>query len=129
MLPPPKIWKWVWNTLGEVSDEIGIEENGKYLLAYEGWSGLCVSSVFDSKKSDEENNEFCYKFAEEESNEVIAEWFKKYKNLYYVIDCGYEPTGLYGVTWALFKKLSDNINFGSKINHIIWSAKLTTLKI
>ena len=105
-LPSAKIWKWVWDTLGEVSDEIGIEENGEYLLAYEGWGGFCVSGVFDPKKSDEENEESYYKFAEGESGEVIEEWIERYKNQYCLIDCGYEPMGLYGVTWALFKKKS-----------------------
>jgi hypothetical protein len=105
-LPLQEIWDWVWNTLSEVSHEIGLEENNAYLLAYEGWNGFCVSSVFDSKKSDEENEVSYYKFAEEKSSEVIEEWITRYKNQYYLIDGGYEPTGLYGVTWALFKKKS-----------------------
>ena len=102
-----EIWEWVWNTLEEISDEIGVEENGKYLLPYEGWSGLCVSKVFDSAKSEEENEDAYYKFAEEQSNEVIEEWIEEYKDHYCLIDCGHEHTGLYGVTWALFKKYSD----------------------
>ena len=104
---PPEIWRWVWDTLEEISDEVGTEKNGKYLLVYEGWSGLCVSEVFDSTKSDEENEDACYKFAEEQSGEVIEEWIKKYQDHYSLIDCGHESTGPYGVTWALFKEYND----------------------
>jgi len=101
---PHKIWRWVWDTLEEISDEVGTEENEEHLLAYEGWSGLCVSKVFDPTKSDEENEDTYYKFAEEQSNEVIEEWIEKHKDHHYLIDFGYESSGLYGVTWALFKK-------------------------
>ncbi len=104
--PPHEIWAWVWNILEEVSDEIGGEENGKYLLVYEGWGGLCVSKVFDPKKSEEENEEAYHKFAEEQSNELIERWIEEYEKHYRLIDCGHEPTGLYGVTWALFKRYS-----------------------
>lgn len=104
---PGEIWRWVWDTLGEISDEIGTEENGKYLLAYEGWGGSCVSKVFDPIKSDEKNEDSYYKFAEVHSSEVIEQWVKKYKDSYSIIDCGHESTGLYGVTWALFKEYND----------------------
>lgn len=63
-----EIWKWIRDTLEEISDEVGTENNGKYLLVYEGWSSLCVSKVFDSTKSDEENEDAYYKFAEEQSD-------------------------------------------------------------
>ena len=98
-----EIWKWLWNTIEEISDEIGAEEKGEYLLAYEGWSGLCVSKAFDPAKSDEENEDAYYKFAEEQSSTVIEEWIEEHKD-HHLIDCGHEPMGLYGVTWALFKK-------------------------
>jgi len=107
-MPSPEIWKWVWDTLEEISDEVGIEENGEYLLAYEGWGGFCVSGILDSAKSDEENEDSYYKFAEEESNKVIAEWLEIHKDRY-LIDCGHEPIGLYGVTWALFKTFNDKL--------------------
>jgi len=109
-MAPSNIWKWVWDTLEEISDEIGIEENGQYLLAYEGWGGFCVSEIFDSTKSDEENDVSYYKFTQEESNKVIAEWLEKYKDHYYLIDYGHEPMGLYGVTWALFKTCNDKLS-------------------
>jgi len=104
MKVPHKIWEWVWDTLNEISDEVGIDKNGKYLLAYEGWSWLCVSKVFDPTKSDEDNEDAYYEFAKVQSSEVIDEWVGSYRDSYFLIDSGHESTGLYGVTWALFKK-------------------------
>jgi len=109
--PSPKIWEWVWDTLIEISHEVDTEENGEYMLTYEGWSGICVSSVFDPTKSDEENEDRYYEYAEEQSDDIIKEWLEECKETHDLIDYGYEPTGLYGVTWALFK--------GSKIDTII----------
>lgn len=101
---PSSIWKWVWDTSAEISHEVGTEENGEYMLAYEGWSGICVSSVFNPEKSEEENENGYYKYAEEQSDDIIKEWIEEYKETRHLIDYGYEPTGLYGVTWALFKR-------------------------
>jgi len=103
-IAPRKIREWLWDTLAEISDEIGIEENGRYMLAYEGWSGDCVSHLFDPKKSEEENEDEYYKYAEAKSNNIIKEWLQEYKETHHLIDYGYKPIGLYGVTWALFKK-------------------------
>ncbi len=99
-----EIWNWVLDILAEVSDEIGVTKKGEFLLAYEGWGGFCVSGVFDPKKNEEENEEAYYQYAEEQSGEVIEEWIEAYKRTHRLIDSGYQPTGLYGVTWALFKK-------------------------
>ncbi|MEA3474879.1 MAG: hypothetical protein U9R23_00290 [Candidatus Cloacimonadota bacterium] len=110
---PHKIWQWIWDNLEEISDEVGIEENGKYLLAYEGWGGCCVSKVYDPTKSSEENEDAYYRFAEEQSSEVIDELVGIYKEHYFLIDSGHETIGLYGVTWALFKKYSGD--FGTTI--------------
>jgi len=102
--PSPKIWKWMWDTLEEVSHEVDTEENGKYMLTYEGWSGICVSGVFDPLKSEEENEDSYYKYAKDQSDDIIKEWLEEYRETHHLIDCGYEPIGLYGVTWALFKR-------------------------
>lgn len=109
---PNKIWDWLWEILDEVSDELGTLENGKYLLVYEGWGSSCVSVMFDPTRSDEENEKMAYKFAEKEGYEVIGEWIEKYRARYCLIDCGHDPTGLYGVTWALFKKHNDKSTLG-----------------
>jgi len=101
--PTTKLWNWVRDTLDEVSDEIGAEKKGKYLLKYEGWGGFCVSEVYNPKKSDEENEDRYYEYAEEQSDVVLEEWIEEYKKTHSLIDGGYQSTGLYGVTWALFK--------------------------
>ncbi|TKJ30638.1 hypothetical protein CEE39_08110 [bacterium (candidate division B38) B3_B38] len=72
-------------------------------MAYEGWSGLCVNKAFDPAKSDEENEDSYYKFAEAQSCVVIKKWIVEYKD-HHLINCGHLPSALYGVTWALFKK-------------------------
>ena len=83
---------------------MGIAKNREYMLVYEGWSGICVSSVFDSTKSEEENEDRYYDYAEDQSDDIIKEWVEEYKKTHLLIDCGYEPMGLYGVTWVLFKR-------------------------
>lgn len=104
---PFDIQTWVNGVLEEVSDEVGKEENGDFLLLYEGWSSVCVSEVADPSKSDEENEDACYAFTEEQSDKVIEEWVERYTR-YQLVWCGYERRlGLYGVTWALFKKVDD----------------------
>jgi hypothetical protein len=107
--PTTDIYRWVWNTLDEVSDETGTETNGEYLLVYEGWGSICVSEAFDQMKSCEEIEDSSYHLAEVKSNEVINEWVEIYKD-HLLIDSGHEPTGLYGVTWALFKKTKSKSN-------------------
>ena len=89
---PKHIQSWIISVLGEVSDEVGTEKNGKYLLVYEGWSSVCVEG---------ENDEERYRFAERESDRVIEHWLRHYRGL---VQCGYDRgAGLYGVTWAVFK--------------------------
>ncbi len=106
---PSNIQTWVDSILEEVSDEVGKEENGEFLLLYEGWSDICVSEVTDPLKSDKENEDACYAFAEEQSDKVIEEWVVEYTG-YQLVQCGYERRlGLYGVTWALFKKVDDGV--------------------
>ena len=75
---PKHIQSWIISVLGEVSDEVGTEKNGKYLLVYEGWSSVCVEG---------ENDEERYRFAERESDRVI----EHYRRL---VQC---------VTWAVFR--------------------------
>jgi len=106
---PPYIQAWVDGVLEEVSDEVGKEENGEFLLLYEGWSSICVDEVYDPLKSDEENEKAYYSFAEEQSGKVIEGWVVKYSG-YQLVQCGYERRlGLYGVTWALFKKVDGEV--------------------
>ena len=90
------IMEWVNEILDEITDEVGTAENGDYLLAFEGWSDVCFM------EADIEPDEYC-DYAEKQSDNIIEEWVEKYKE-YQLVDAGYAPTGVYGVTWALFKQ-------------------------
>lgn len=120
-LLPPKIWKWILDTLEEVSDEIGEEDLGEgYLLKYEGWGGICVEKVrlkieVQQKRkgidilrdlAQEEREKAYYEYAKEQGYKIIDdEWKPELKGRgYCFIDGGYNAGGLYGRTWALFKK-------------------------
>jgi hypothetical protein len=107
---PQDVLDWMWSILGTVSDEVGTEAYGDYLLAFEGWSGICISEVWDEELPTEENEERAYAYAEEESEKILEEWKEMYEPEGYVfIDGGYErDLGLYGVTWALFWKRRRN---------------------
>jgi len=112
-MPPPKIWIQVWDTLAVISDECGEDDLGKgYLLKYEGWSGTCVEEVWNKVKAEEEGEETCYEYAEEQSYKIIDdEWEPKLRERgYRFIVGGYDHGGLYGRTWALFKKDASNLD-------------------
>jgi hypothetical protein len=100
----------MWSILETVSDEFGDGTYKDYLLVFEGWSGICISEVWDRKLSTEENEERAYAYAEKESDKILEEWKEMYEPMGYVfIDGGYERNlGLYGVTWALFRKRRRN---------------------
>jgi hypothetical protein len=119
--PPNEIWEKVWNAVAEVSDESGEDDLGRgYLLKYEGWGGFCVESVWGeveaaqkrkgmdiySGKAKDERENACYQYAEEQSYDIIeTEWIPESKEREYIfVDGGYDEGGLYGRTWALFKK-------------------------
>jgi hypothetical protein len=100
---PDDIWVWMWDELSQVSDEIGIDINGRYLLTYEGWSGFCVEPTFNPERSDGDNEDAYFEYAEDESGKVIGEWLKELRGKYKFIIAGHERMNLYGVTWALFR--------------------------
>jgi hypothetical protein len=99
---PDCIRKWVYSVLDEVSDELGRERRGRWLLVYEGWSAFCIEPVWDPPRPDEENEDVAYEYAAEQSSVVIAEWVEEFAATHDPVGSGYEPTGVYGVTWALF---------------------------
>jgi hypothetical protein len=120
-IPYHQIWSRVWNTLEEVSDESGEDDlEGGYLLKYEGWSGVCVEGVcekveaeqkregIDSEGEDaeEKREEAFSEYAEEQSYKIIDDEWKPEleKRGYRFINGAYDSGGLYGITWALFKK-------------------------
>jgi len=119
---PHRIWKQIWSTLEEISDESGEEKIGeRYLLKYEGWGGICVEDIWakvesvqkqmgvdiESGEAKEERERSCYEFADEQSYKIInQEWGPELKSRgYMIITGGYDCGGLYGRTWALFKKI------------------------
>lgn len=121
---PEKIWDEVEAVLHEVSDEIGEDNLGEeYLLKYEGWSGFCVHETWTNigveqlrTGTDDESNEAegmieeaCYEYAEDQSYKIIEDEWKSElsKRGFYFVDGGYDSGGLYGRTWALFKKAKE----------------------
>jgi len=106
---PPDIYNLINNVLDEVSDECNEEEIYEgYLLKYEGWSNLCFEYGWNNidENVDGEIDDYFYKHAEEQSHLIIEEDWKPRlaKRFYNFIDGGYYKSGLYGITWALFKK-------------------------
>ncbi len=113
----------VFTFLDEVSDEIGEYDLGQgYLLKYEGWSGSCVEDVWSkveakqkkrgidilSEEAEEERENACCEFAEGQGHKIIRdEWTPELKGRSYnLIDRGYDSGGLYGRTWALFRRVN-----------------------
>jgi hypothetical protein len=111
----------VWDFLEDVSDECGETELGYgYLLKYEGWSGNCVDDEWkevekrqrmagkdtETKESEQEKTEACCEYAGDQTLKIIqTEWRPRLRQRgYSFVDGGYEHGGLYGKTWALFRK-------------------------
>lgn len=120
-MTPPEIWNQVWEILDEISDESGEDDLGEgYLLKYEGWGGICVEEmwakveaeqermgiVIENGEAEEEREKACFEYAEKQSYKIIEdEWKPKLKERSYCfLNGGYDDGGLYGRTWALFKK-------------------------
>jgi hypothetical protein len=116
----------VWDFMSDVSDEIGELGIGEgYILKYEGWGGFCVEGVWagvenkqkksgipinsESAKAERENA--CYEYAADQTHIIIEdEWIPEMeKRGFSFIDGGYDEGGLYGRTWALFKKRGNKI--------------------
>jgi len=102
---PSHIMKKAMDSIDEVSDDIGEEQlDDDHILKFEGWSGFCVSKVWEETKEDKE--EACEEFAEKESYKIIENEWKPQMDRrgYKFIDGGYARGGLYGRTWAIFKR-------------------------
>jgi len=80
--------------LDEISDEVGEVE---FVLKYEGWSPTCFPDMLDEVQYED--------YAEMESYRIIDAWNKSMlEGGYAYVDGGYREGGLYGVTWALYRK-------------------------
>ncbi len=98
---PDGIWNEVYRILDSVSDECGEDELSNCdILKYEGWSGNCFS---DLDKFDGDEEEYA---ASQTSSIVDGDWVPQMvRRKYKLIENGYEPGGLYGVTWAIFRRV------------------------
>ena len=115
------VMELISNILEEVSDEVG-EENidGGYLIKYEGWGAICLENILKEIGLDltnislniynEERQEklwdIIYDFLGAESYKIINYEWKPVleEDGYQFIDGGFQIGGLYGKTWALFKR-------------------------
>lgn len=102
---PAQVRKWVFDFIAEVSDEVGTERRGDHLLHYEGWSTFCLDDVLQALPADADVEEELFDAAYDRSQDVIDEWGEDNAPDYVLVESGHERTGLYGVTWALFRKI------------------------
>ena len=86
----------------EGAEDQGLSPPG--LLHYEGWSGFCLDDVLESLPPDVDVEEELFDAANDRSQGVIDEWVEENAPEFALVRSGHERTGLYGVTWALFKK-------------------------
>jgi len=97
-----KTWTEIYRTLDSVSDECGEEvlSNGD-ILKFEGWSPNCFSDVVENENDFEE-------YAKSQTPNIVEnDWVPKMRRRRCKpIESGFEPGGLYGVTWALFRRIS-----------------------
>ena len=103
-------WTEIYKILDRVSDECNEEElsNGD-ILKFEGWSPNC----FPEAVEDEDDSE---NYARSQSPDIIEkDWLPQMKRRRCrLITSGFEPGGLYGVTWALFRRISRIQTEGAK---------------
>ena len=97
---PKTIDEQVWKTLDEVSDETGELKLDGYVLKYEGWSASCFDLRF---KYDESMRNY----ASRQSPKIHREWNAEMtKRGYKAVMLGHdEHLGLYGVTYALYRRI------------------------
>ena len=86
----------MWNTLDEVSDEVGELELDGYILKYEGWSASCFPPKLPEN--------FFISYAIRQSPKIHKEWDAEMQKRHYkAVSLGHdEHLGLYGVTYALY---------------------------
>ena len=96
---PKEIDEQMWETLDEISDETGeLELSEHWMLKYEGWSPECFPPKLPEN--------FFVNYAIRQSPKIHREWNvemtrRGYKAVMLDHD---EHLGLYGVTYALYKR-------------------------
>ena len=101
MTIPKHIDEQMWQTLDEISDEIGHTPLGDdYVLFFEGWSPECFPSFVGGDEQDMIN------YAIDFAPKVHREWNAKMRPMGYkrVLHGHDENLGLYGITYALYKR-------------------------
>jgi len=117
---PQSIVDQAMETVYQVSDDVGetdLEGNGgSYWMRYEGWAAICVEAAatkaekaLKKKGIDPESEdgqvyieEQCKEYAAEQSDKVIKSWNEETPDD--LVMSGHEDSGIYGVTWAIFKR-------------------------
>ena len=116
--PTDDLWKEIADIIEEISDKVGEADLGEgCLLKFEGWSPVCFPETLASPETRKGKNveteithadgeETYYRYAEEESCKIIEkEWKPELRERGYgLVEGGYDSGGLYGRTWALFKR-------------------------
>ena len=96
---PKHIDEQMWNTLDEISDEVGeLELDEHWLLKYEGWSANCFPPKLPEN--------LFVNYTIRQSPKIHKEWSAEMKQRgYKPITLGHdENLGLYGITYALYKR-------------------------
>lgn len=100
---PAYIMDHMNSILDTISDEVGeeyLDLDHEYLLKYEGWSTICIPSEHWGTEEEMRN------YGISESSKVHLEWRAEMLQRGYVevIEEHDENLGLYGVTYALYRK-------------------------
>ena len=96
-MTPKHIRDYFQEILNDVSDETGQTTRGRYLLKYEGWSPGCFPSHL-------KHDDAMYNYAARQTPKIVKEWQQQLPN-YKLLELGYQETGLYGVTFAIFERV------------------------
>jgi len=97
---PSHIDDQMWRSLYEISDETGeLSLDTHYLLKYEGWSAACIPPHYKTEQA-------MINYGIRQAPKIWKEWDAEMRNRNYTpINHGHdENQGLYGVTYALYKR-------------------------
>jgi len=93
---PQNVRDYFQEILNEVSDEVGQETKGRYLLKYEGWSPNCFPAHL-------RHDEAMFNYATRQTPKIVKEWQQSLPRYKLLESDHQEETGLYGVTYAIFQ--------------------------
>ena len=99
---PKTIDEQMWETLDDISDEAGeFQLDERWLLKYEGWSAGCFPPRLKTEEA-------MINYAIRQSPKIHKEWNTELtKRGYKALMIGHdEHLGLYGVTYALYRRVT-----------------------